>query len=1028
MNIAEATIRYRTFATVATIALAVAGVLAYMRMGRLEDPEFTIKEALVITAYPGASAQEVADEVTNEIETQVQRLGQVDRVESVSEPGRSIVKVVIRDSFSGSQLPQIWDELRRRVDDAARNLPPGTSTPLVRDDFGDVYGVFYALYGDGFSYAELEQQAKLLRRELLLIPDIGKIQLFGTQQEVVYVEFSPERVAQLGLSPEVLYASLVGQNLASPAGMVDAGTQRIRVDPTGQFRNVEEIGDLLVLNNADGTRLYLRDLATIKRGTVDPPGPMMRFNGRPAIGLAISTVEGGNVVRMGEALERRVEELKTQIPIGVEIGLIAHQATTVNEAVQVFMSSLIQAFAIVIGVLMAFMGLRSGLIMGGVLVLTVLGTFAIMHATGIMLERVSLGALVIAMALMVDNAIVIVDGMQVLIQRGVDRMEAANRIVKQTAWPLLGATFVAIFAFAAIGMSQDSTGEYTRSLFLVMLYSLLLSWVLAVTVTALFGYWFLPGPKEGQGDPYAGRVYRGYASFLRWCMRHRIAMLLASVVLLVCSVGAFRYVARSFFPPSTRPQFMIHTWAPQGTQIEVTDANVAAMEEAVGEMDGVTDVAAFVGSGSPRFLLTYTPEDPSPAYAMLLVSVDDPRKIDDLMRVAEAQVRALLPDSIVLARPFALGPAHLQKIQIRVRGPNPETLQEIKEQVVAQFAADPDIIDITDDWRERTPLVRPVVNEMQARDAGLTRRDIANAIRYYTEGTTVGVYREHDELLPIVARSSAEERARIADVRDAQIWSPAAHQRIPMRQVVGGFRTESEHTIHHRRNRLPTITIKADAASGDANSAVGRLTPGIESIALPPGYTIEWGGEFEDSRRAQLALAGNLPIVGVLMALTVIALFNAIRPPLIVLTVVPLALIGVSFGLLATGQPFGFMALLGFMSLSGMLIKNAIVLLDEIALKIGEGGEAIEAICAASVSRLSPVTLTAFTTVLGMIPLLSDRFFVAMAVAIMAGLTFATVLTLVMVPVLYAVFFRIPSRGGAAPAPRGTKEGAPSTA
>lgn len=1009
MNIAEATIRFRTFAVVATLALLLAGVMAYFRMGRLEDPEFTIKEALIITDYPGATAQEVADEVTNEIEMQVQRLGQVDRVESTSEPGRSIVKVVILDRFGSAELPQVWDELRRRVDDAARALPPGASTPVVRDDFGDVYGIFYALHGDGFSAAELEEYAKTLRRELLLVQDVGKVQLFGTQQEVVFVEFSHERLAQLGLSPDVLFASLAGQNLATPAGRVTVGTQRLRLDPTGQFRSVEEIGDLLVLNNADGTRLYLRDIAEVTRGFLDPPVSMMKFNGAPAVGVAISTVTGGNVVTMGEAVEARIEELKAQIPVGVEIGLIAHQASTVTEAVGVFMRSLVEAFAIVIGTLMIFMGLRSGVIIGGVLMLTVFGTFAIMHATGVMLERVSLGALIIALALMVDNAIVIVDGMQVMIQSGVDRIEAAAKIVRQTALPLLGATFVAIFAFAAIGLSQDSTGEYTRSLFLVMLYSLLLSWVLAVTITCLLGYWLLPGPKEGRAEPYSGRVYRGYAAFLRWCLRNRWAMLGALVVLLACSIGAFRYVERSFFPPSTRPQFMVHAWAPQGTRIEVAEENAVAIDQMLRGKDGVTDVASFVGAASPRFLLTFTPEDPNPGYAMFVVSVDDARQINEMMGAIQSELRDMLPDSTVLVRPFALGPAHLQKIQVRLRGLDPEVLQGIKDEVVAALAADHDVVDITDDWRERTKVVRPIINEMQARDLGLTRHDIANALRYYTDGLTVGLYREHDKLLPIIARPPEAERQRIADVRDAEVWSPSAQERVSMRQVVGAFRTESEHTIHNRRNRLPTITVMADAASGDANSAVQRITPELQKIALPAGYTIEWGGEAEDSARAQGALAGNFPVVGVLMVLTVIALFNAIRTPLIVLTVVPLAIIGVSFGLLATGQPFGFMALLGFMSLSGMLIKNAIVLLDEIGLQMTQVDDPIEAICKASVSRLSPVVLTAFTTVLGMIPLLADRFFVAMAVAIMAGLTFATGLTLVVVPVLYAVLFRIPS-------------------
>ncbi|HMN95017.1 MAG TPA: efflux RND transporter permease subunit [Phycisphaerales bacterium] len=1017
MNIGEASIRYSTFTMAATVAMCLGGLLAYFQMGRLEDPEFTIKEALVVTAYPGASALEVADEVTDPIESAVQRMGQLDRVESVSEPGLSTVRVFIRDRFTSAELPQVWDELRRRVIDAERSLPPGAATPVVRDDFGDVYGVFYAIYGDGFGDADLEEYAKTLRRELLLVEDVGSVQLFGVQQEVIYVEFSPERLANLGMGPDSLHAVLVGQNLATPAGLAMVGPTRLRVDPTGQFKSVDDIANLLLLSAPDGAKLYLRDVAEVTRGYIEPATVRMSFNGRPAVGLAISTVQGGNVVRMGEAVTQRLRELESQIPVGIEIGLIAHQADTVTEAIGMFVSSLIQAFAIVIGTLMIFMGLRSGFIIGVVLVLTVLGTFAIMHATGVMLERVSLGALVIALALMVDNAIVVVDGMQVMIQRGVDRIEAAGRVVKQTAMPLFGATMVAIFAFAAIGLSQDRTGEYTRSLFLVMLYSLLLSWVLGITITPLLAYWLLAAPKDSARDPYAGVVYRAYDRMLAWFIRWRWPTLAVTLVLLVTAIGAFRYVERNFFPPSTRPQFMVHIWHPQGTTIEETEVFALEAAEWLRGLDGVTDVAAFAGTGAPRFLLTYTPEPRNPSYSMLLVSVKDHRIVDGLLRSVEEELRAERMDAKIIARQFALGPGDLQKVQVRLRGPDPDTLHALATEAKALMAADPDIVDLQDDWRDRVPVVRPIVAEIQARDAGLTRRAIAAELEYVTQGRTVGVYREGDTLLPIVARPLAGQRERISDIEDAQIWSPIAERRIPMRQVIAGLETASEHTFVHRRNRLPTVTIFADARSGNANSAVLRLIPQLEGIELPPGYSLEWGGEFESSRDAQLALAGNIPLVGLLMVLTVIALFNAIRPPLIVFAVVPLAIIGVTFGLLVTGQPFGFMALLGFMSLAGMLIKNAIVLLDEIGAQMRTSDDPIRAIRQAAMSRMSPVILAALTTVLGMIPLLPDAFFVAMAVTIMAGLTFATVLTLVMVPVLYAVLFRLRSKEAEDPRP-----------
>lgn len=1017
MNIAAISIRYRLFVTVCVLTAVLAGVWSYKTMGRLEDPEFAIKEALVVTTYPGASALEVAEEVTDEIETAVQQMGQLDRVTSQSEPGRSTVTVVIRDEYTSADLPQVWDELRRRINDVQRFLPPGAQTSIVFDDYGDVFGVFYAIYGDGFDYAQLEDHAKTLRRELLLIPDVGKIDLAGVQEEVVYVEFSRERIASLGLSPDLLFAALEGQNLATPAGRIRSGDRHIRLEPTGQFTSVEDIENLLIINPAQpGSRLYLRDIATVTRGYTDPPRMLMKYNGRPAVGLAISTVAGGNVVRMGEAIAVRMRELEEQTPIGIEIGLIAHQADEVNTAVAGFVVSLFQAVAIVVIVLMLAMGLRSGVIIGLVIALTMFGTFLLMKLTGVMIERVSLGALIIALGMLTDNAIVIVDGMLVYIRKGMDRVEAANKIVKQTMMPLLGATVIAVLAFAAIGLSQDRTGEYTRSLFLVLLYSLGLSWVLAITVTPVLCYWLLPTPKDGgSDDEYSGRVFTGYRGFVGLCMRFRFTTMAVLLVSLVLSIWGFGYVTRSFFPPSTRPQFMVHFWQPQGSHIESTERVALAIDEHVRTLEGVTGVASFVGAGSPRFLLTYSPEKSNPAYSMLLISVEDASYIDGLREQIESYVAENHADTFALVRRFALGPADLQKIHIRIRGAEADVIQTIREQVLAELTADYDVVDIRDDWRERVPLVRPNVQEMQARDAGLTRRDIATAMRFQTDGVPVGVYREGDTLLPIVARPPASERAAIIDVRDAQIWSPVARQRIPMRQVVGDFAVDSEFTMIQRRDRLPTLTIQADAASDNASAAVDRLMPRIAEIPLPAGYSIEWGGEYENSARAQSAIFGNFPPVMLLMALTVIALFNALRPPLIAFLIVPLSIVGVTAGLLMTNQPFGFMALLGFMSLSGMLIKNAIVLLDETQVRLANTPSRFDAVREAGVSRLRPVGLAAFTTVLGMIPLLGDAFFVAMAVTIMAGLTFATVLTLVVVPVLYAIFYNI--KPGEAPRP-----------
>ena len=1021
MNIAEAAIRYKTITLVMTIMIIGGGVLAYEQLGRLEDPEFTIKEAQVFTRYPGATAMEVAEEVTDEIETAIQQLGQVKMVTSISEPGLSTIRVEVQDKYDKHTIPQVWDELRRKVGDVQSKLPPGTTTSIVNDDFGDVYGVFFAVYGDGFTFAELKEHVDLLRRELLLVEDVGKVAIYGAQPEVVYVEISRARLARLGVAPQMIYQSLAGQNLVAEAGKVQVGSKYIRIQPTGEFTSVEDIGDLLILQaDASSTKLYLKDVATITRGYVDPPGSIMHFDGRPAIGLAISTVLGGNVVTMGEAVKNRLRELEAETPIGIEIGVIAMQSDAVNASISSFIISLAQALAIVVGVLMIAMGMRSGLLIGVILLLTVLATFIVMKMWGVLLERISLGALILALGMLVDNAIVIVEGILINIQRGMDRVKAAAQIVGQTIWPLFGATVVAVLAFAAIGVSQDSTGEYCRSLFQVILISLMMSWVLAITVTPLLSVMFLKvdSASDAAGavaDPYGGIFFQIYRGFLSACLRFRWMTIVVLLGMLVLSGYGFGFVRQSFFPPSTRPQFMVHYWLPQGTHITKTESELERVEKFLAGVDEVTQVATFVGQGAPRFLLTYSPEEANSAYGLLLVSVSDYHTIDQVIAELGEYFEEEHPDALAFSRTFMLGPGDPSKIQVRFRGPDPDVLRRLAVAARDIIDAEPSATDVLDDWRQRVPLVRPVVAETQARNAGITRAQIAKALQSAFTGTQIGVFRDGDDLLPIIARSPEIERADIGNLHDVQIWSPVARRAIPLAQVVLGAETRSENSIIRRRDRLPTITVKCDPRFGEAATVFRKLRPRIEQRFDElseewqlSGYSLEWGGEYENSRDAQAGLTGKLPVVGLLMVLVVICLFNSIRLPLIIFLTVPLSLIGVTAGLLIADQPFGFMALLGFMSLAGMLIKNAIVLIDEINMQIQQGKQPYDAVVDAGISRLRPVSMAALTTVLGMIPLLADAFFVALAVTIMFGLAFATVLTLVFVPVLYVCFFSIP--------------------
>jgi multidrug efflux pump subunit AcrB len=1014
MNIAEASIRNKVVTSVFAILLVALGIAAYVNLPRLEDPEFTIKDALIVTPYLGASAEEVQKEVSDVIELAAQQLEQLERVVSRSERGRSTVTVTIRDKYNRHSLPQVWDELRRKVGDAQRRLPPGAGPSVVIDDFGDVFGIFYALTGPDYTDAQLYETAKLLRRELLLVRDVKKIEFFGHQQEVIYIELARDRMAQLGIRPEEIFALLREQNRVVSSGSTDVGTFSITINPTGEWTGVKDFENLLIRAPSGDRRelIHLKDIATIRRDHVDPPTTSLRYDGERAIGIGISTVSGGNVVTMGNEVQHRIRELGSRIPLGMELHKISFQGDTVTAAINEFIKNLGMSVVIVFVVLLLAMGLRSGLIIGVVLFITMCGTMLVMKATGLILERISLGALVISLVMLVDNAIVIVEGMLIAMEKGHDRIQAAKEIVSQTAIPLLGSTAIAVLAFGAIGLSQDSTGEYCRSLFEVLLISLSLSWITAVTITPLFGYWFLkPGAPAAAGekekDPYAGALYQGYKRILLACMRKPILTTMVLIGLLAGAIYGFRLLPNSFFPDSTREQIMVDVWLPVGTRLDQTDRVTAEMAKSIKEIPGVTHVTTSVGQGTLRFLLTYSPERADTSYALFLVDVKNHRLINDVLPKIQQELSDKVPDAQIIAKRFLLGPGEGGRVQVRFSGEDYNTLRKLAGQAMDILREDGGAKGIRIDSREPVPVLRPIFSEAQARLTGITRTDLGTTLAAASSGRPIGVYREGDELLPIVARSPASERANPDLLRDVQIFSPVAGRFIPIRQIVSDFATTLEDPIIMRRDRLPTITVHADPASGLASALFGRVRHKIEAIPLPPGYRMEWGGEYENSSKAQAALAGTLPLFLLMMVLIVIWLFNSLRVTLIIWLTVPFSIIGIVVGLLTFKQPFGFMALLGALSLSGMLIKNGIVLIDEVNVQLAGGKPPWNAIVDAAVSRVRPVSMAVLTTVFGLIPLLLDVFFGAMAVTIVFGLLFASILTLILVPVLYSLFFRV---------------------
>ncbi|PLC59568.1 efflux RND transporter permease subunit [Photobacterium carnosum] len=1013
-DIATYFIKNKVISWMLTLIFLVGGTVSFFGLGQLEDPAFTIKDAMVVTAYPGATPQQVEEEVTYPIEKAIQQLTYVDEVNSLSSRGLSQITVTMKNNYGPDDLPQIWDELRRKVNDISSNLPPGVAKPKVIDDFGDVFGVLLAITGEGYSYKELSDYVDYLRREIELVSGVGKVSVTGNQQEQVFIEISMQRLSSLGISLDTIYNILATQNLVTSAGAVRIGDEYVRVHPTGEFKNVDELGDLIITDKGANGLIYLRDVADIKKGFKEIPDNLVSFNGHQALNMGVSFVEGVNVVEVGQRVMQRLAELKEQQPVGIDIDEVYSQPTEVDKSVSGFVVSLGQAVAIVIIVLLFFMGLRSGLLIGLILLLTVLGTFVFMKWMAIDLQRISLGALVIALGMLVDNAIVVVEGILIGMQKGRTRAQAASDIVTQTKWPLLGATVIAVMAFAPIGLSQDSTGEYCRTLFTVLLISLMLSWFTAISLTPFFADIFFKNVNveqgENQKDPYSGIFFVVYRKSLEFCMRRAWLTILTLILMLGGSLYGFTLLKQSFFPASTTPMFMVDVWLPEGTDIRATNTTLKSLEKVVNAEDGVDYVSSSAGKGSQRFMLTYAPEKSYASYGELIVRVKRFEDVIPVMRKFSQSMNKDHPEVEYKLKQVMLGPSSGSKIEARIVGSDPTILRGIASQVVDVMNADPGAFNIRHDWRERTKVIEPVFNESQARRYGITKKEVDELLQMAFSGINIGLYREGTNLMPIVARLPEEERVDISTIEGMKIWSPAIQGYIPLQQVVLGVNVRWEDPLVVRKNRKRMLTIMADPDPlGDetAASVQARLLPIIETIDLPAGYSLEWGGEYESSADAKASLFQTMPMGYLAMFLITIFLFKKVKEALIVWATVPLAIIGVTVGLLLLNTPFGFMALLGFLSLSGMLVKNGIVLLDQIEIEIASGKEKYLAVVDAAVSRVRPVCMAAITTVLGMLPLLPDVFFKPMAVTIMFGLSFATVLTLIVVPVLYRLFHKL---------------------
>ena len=1005
MKIARFSIQYPIYTWLFMLFAVFGGAIGYLSVGKLEDPTFTLKSALVITPYPGATAAEVATELSEVLEAEIQQMDEVKTVKSRNTQGSSVIEVEVEDQFGGDELPQIWDDLRDRVEDAQRALPAGALPSIVNDDFGDVFGILYAVSAPGFSDAEIWDIATFMRRDLLTVEGVANVEIKGLPEEAIFVEPSSQIVSSLGIDPGLIIGAISASTAINPTGFVNNGSANLRIEGPSAEDSVSEISGLTF--GFQGEVMNLLDIAEVSRGRVDDPEHILRHNGQEVFTLGISGLLSENIVSVGQRVEAELKVLEEFLPVGVTVTPIYEQHRVVSDANDSFLISLALSVAVVIGVLALFMGPRAAVVVGVSLLLTVMSTFFFMYLFDVKVERISLGALIIAMGMLVDNGIVIAEGMQQEMRKGRSSRDAADSAAQKTQIPLLGATVIGIMAFAGIGLSPDATGEFMFSLFAVIAISLLLSWFVAVTVTPLLGhYLFKTGGLVGDDTGYNGPVFRAYGSLVRGALRLRWLVIIGLLGTTVACVMAFGQVKQQFFPPATTPLFYVEYKASQGTAIGDVSADLAVIEEWLLARDDVEAVTSTIGQGLTRFILTYNPARQDSSYGQLVIRAKEASAIPALRAELDQFGINALPWVELQTKRIIYGPPVSSDIEARFSGPDPEVLRALAAQAIdVLHNATPRLHSEHTDWREREIVTRPLYAEDRAQAAGIGRSDVANAIALATNGIPAGTYRERDRLIDIVVRTPRSETERDGQLLDQIVYSNAIGGYLPLSQVIDGFAVLAEDPVIERRNRVPTITVQANVIDGLTPPTVfAEVRSLIEAIEVPSGYRLEWGGEFESAGEAQASLGRQMPLAFGTMLLITLLLFGKLRQTAVIWTIVPMAVNGVALGLLFANLAFSFTAMLGLLSLSGMLIKNAIVLVEEIDAQKDAGLPQDQAIVTASVSRLRPVVLAAGTTILGMLPLLADGFFAAMAVTIMGGLGFASILTLIGVPVLYHTY------------------------
>jgi multidrug efflux pump len=1005
-NLSALALKYSTLTVFFMIALTLAGFYAFFNLGRAEDPPFIIKQMVVSAAWPGATSREVEQQVTEKIETKLQELPYFFNVQSYTKPGETVIFVSLRDDTPPSKVADLWYQVRKKVGDIRSSLPQGVVGPFFNDEYGDTYSLIWAFESDGFSPAEVKEIAKAVRQRLLRVPDVTKADLFGLQDEKIYIEFSHTRLAMLGVPVDQILEVVRRQNAIVAAGTVETKGERVAVRVDGAPTSAEQL--LSLPFTANGQTLTLGDVAEIRRGYQDPRQLAMRFGGKPVIGLGVVMAPGSNVEKLGVALDKTMAEVEASLPLGITVHRIANQPEVVAKSFEEFSASLLEALAIVLVVSFVSLGIRTGVIVALSVPLVLAITFVGMLLLGIDFQRISLGALIIALGLLVDDAIIAVEMMMVKLEQGASRLEAATYAYTSTAFPMLTGTLVTAVGFVPVGFARSTAGEYTNSIFWVVGLSLIISWFVAVLFTPWMGYHLLPTPKVQHHDPYNGRLYTLFRRMVTWCVTWRKTTIAITALAFVGSMAAFGLVSKQFFPTANRPELIVDMKLAQGASWAATDAEIRKLEAWLGDNSDVASYTAYVGAGSPRFYLPTVPELANANFGQIIVMTKD--------LVARERVVAALDDlfkkdfEAVRARVQRLqnGPPVSYPVMFRVLGDDPQQVRQVAEQVRQVFKADPATRDINFDWNELAKTVRLEVDQAKARALGVDSQALGNTLQTLLTGITVTQYRERTESIDVVARAVAPERLSVEGLESINLRTSTGGV-VSLAQLAT-LKFELEEPILWRRNKDLLMTVRAGVADGvQGPDVAARLDKALAPVraSLPPGYRIEVGGDQEESAKSQASIFKMMPLMAFLMILFLMLQLQSFSKLALVLLTAPLGLIGVSLFLLLFNQPFGFVSLLGVIALAGMIMRNSVILVDQIDQDIEAGHSNWDAVIDATVRRARPILLTAGTAIFAMIPLSRSVFWGPMAVALMGGLLVATALTLLFLPALYAAWFRV---------------------